>query len=560
MEPSINEAPPENAALKAGGMPPTEQDEADDSVSQYVTFFIADECFAFPLASVLEIIRVPDTMKVPLAPRSLLGLANLRGSVLPILDLRRVLALLDLAHSDSTRVIVTDVGNPVGLVVDRVAQVLSVDRAKIESSEGVQSTVKADLMTGVVKDVGGRSLIQLFDVEKCISLDFASVVNMEKTRSTAALEAGDDRRESEEEVDDGSLQIVSFVVDKQEYAFPIADVEEIVRLPDSISHVPRAEHTVLGLISLRNRLLPLVSMRRIFSLHEAENTETERILVVTLVKTQGRHESVGIVVDQVREVLRVEKNVQDQMPALLSRNGMESRVETVCRLDDGKRLVSVLSSKALFENNVVQAAVETSRKEEDAMQQDAAQDLGDEEDDHKLVVFQLAHQEFGVMVEAVQEIIRVPAEMSRVPKTQSFIQGMVNLRGSVLPVLDMRVRFGMDRVERNDRQRILVFNQGGTCTGFIVDSVTEVLRLTRNTLEKAPRLSDEQTRIMGRVANLKDQKRMIQILDVQELITDDEMHHGLSADGPAPTPAAEKKEKARSKKESRPPKPARTGA
>jgi purine-binding chemotaxis protein CheW len=181
----------------------------------------------------------------------------------------------------------------------------------------------------------------------------------------------------------------------------------------------------------------------------------------------------------------------------------------------------VLSSKALFSHHVVQAAVETSKKEE-GHEMATQKEQDDVDDDDKLVVFQLAGQEYGVMVASVQEIIRVPSEMSRVPKTEAFIEGMVNLRGSVLPVLDMRARFGMDRADRNDRQRILVFNQAGVCTGFIVDSVSEVLRLGTSVLEDAPRLSDEQARIMGRVANLKDQKRMIQILDAKELVTREE--------------------------------------
>jgi purine-binding chemotaxis protein CheW len=183
----------------------------------------------------------------------------------------------------------------------------------------------------------------------------------------------------------------------------------------------------------------------------------------------------------------------------------------------------VLSSKALFEHQVVQSAVEKSKHEEEREMKSTDDLDATEDDDNKLVVFQLAAQEYGVMVEAVQEIIRVPAEMSRVPKTEAFIEGMVNLRGSVLPVLDMRARFGMDRTERNDRQRILVFNQGGVCTGFIVDSVSEVLRLGRSVMEDAPRLSDEQARIMGRVANLKDQKRMIQILNAKELVSGEEL-------------------------------------
>lgn len=518
-------------------------EDHDDSVGQYVTFFIENECFAFPLGSVLEIIRVPKTVKVPMSPRSLLGLSNLRGSVLPILDLRRVLALPEAEHTDSTRVVVADVGTPVGLVVDRVAQVLTVDRENIESSQGVQSTVRAELMTGVVKDVGGRSLVQLLDVGRCVSLEFASVVKAAKAAAQSGSGQHDARavERTDAEVEDDSAQIVSFIVDKQEYAFPISDVEEIVRMPEEISRVPRADRSVLGLINLRSRLLPLVGMRRIFGLEEADLGEDERVLVVTLDNTQGRRESVGIVVDEVREVLRVEASVQDKVPALLSKSGVENRIESVCRLDDGKRLVSVLSSKALFEHQVVQSAVEATRREEEhEMQSNDEQETAIDDDDSKLVVFQLASQEYGVIVEAVQEIIRVPTEMSRVPKTADFIEGMVNLRGSVLPVLDMRARFGMERTVRSDRQRILVFNQAGTCTGFIVDSVSEVLRLGRTVLEDAPHLSDEQTRIMGQVANLKEQKRMIQILDAKELVSDAELARLALPGDDAQDPAVEK--------------------
>ena len=123
----------------------TSSSARSETIGQYVTFYVEKESFAFPLSSVLEIIRVPETVKVPMAPKSLVGLANLRGSVLPVLDLRQILAFPQTDYSDATRVVVTDVGTPVGLVVDRVAQVLNVERDKIESTDSVQSTVKADL-------------------------------------------------------------------------------------------------------------------------------------------------------------------------------------------------------------------------------------------------------------------------------------------------------------------------------------------------------------------------------------------------------------------------------
>jgi len=524
METNNDTAPgraPTSGADRASG--PLSHNEA---VGQYVTFYVEKESFAFPLASVLEIIRVPETVKVPMSPKSLVGLANLRGSVLPVLDLRQILAFPQTDYSDSTRVVVTDVGTPVGLVVDRVAQVLNVEQAKIESTDTVQSTVKADLLTGVVKDVGGRSLVQLLDVQRCVSLEFAAVVESARktghaTSGVAATDLASPSTRDETEQEDDSIQIVSFVVDDQEYAFAIAEVQEIVRVPENVSRVPRAQANVLGIINLRNRLLPLVSMRRIFGLDESDLNENCRILVVTLGVGSEQRESVGIVVDQVREVLRVDPSVRDRVPPLLNRNGLESQIESVCRLGDGKRLVSVIAIDALFQHQVVQTAMENTRNElgnEGKLKPD--EDGQQEEDENRLVVFHLAEQEYGVIVDTVQEIIRVPEEMSRVPKTEAYIQGMVNLRGSVLPVLDMRIRFGMKRAERSDRQRILVLNEAGQCTGFIVDSVSEVLRVPHGAIEKSPRLSDEQNCIVGRVANLKEEKRMIQILDAHELVSD----------------------------------------
>lgn len=95
---------------------------------------------------------------------------------------------------------------------------------------------------------------------------------------------------------------------------------------------------------------------------------------------------------------------------------------------------------------------------------------------------------------------------------------MINLRSAVLPVIDQRKRLDLPVIERNDRQRIMVFLLHGVRTGFIVDAVTEVLKIPKSAIEPAPRLSGEQARLLGRVANLE--KRMIQLIDPAHLIDD----------------------------------------
>ncbi|MCF7978631.1 MAG: chemotaxis protein CheW, partial [Chromatiaceae bacterium] len=118
----------------------------------------------------------------------------------------------------------------------------------------------------------------------------------------------------------------------------------------------------------------------------------------------------------------------------------------------------------------------------------------------------------------MQKIVRVPDELTHVPKAPASGEGVINLRGSVLPVIDQRRRLGLPTVERNDRQRIMVFLLDGVRIGFIVDVVAEVLKIPHAAIEPAPQLSAEQAQLITRVANMQKQKRLIQLLDPTHLI------------------------------------------
>ncbi|MFD2783429.1 chemotaxis protein CheW [Novosphingobium pokkalii] len=89
--------------------------------------------------------------------------------------------------------------------------------------------------------------------------------------------------------------------------------------------------------------------------------------------------------------------------------------------------------------------------------------------EEQFVVFRLMDEEFGVDIATVQEIVRVPEDLARVPRTDDHIRGVMNLRGAVIPLIDQRARFNLPPCEDNDRQRIVVFTHHGVQTGFIVD-------------------------------------------------------------------------------------------
>jgi purine-binding chemotaxis protein CheW len=488
--------------------------EAQESDTRmFVTFIAGDEVFAVDMAPVQEIIRVPDVVRVPLAPHTLEGLANLRGKVLPIISLRRVFGFEECEYNDATRAVVIDIGQPLGFVVDRVASVVGVEPGKIEGVESIRSTVNTDLLSGLIKDVGGHAMIMVLDFHKLIAQEFAEIAAASKG---SALSAGlGAAGETDEEEASDELQLVSFEVAGQEYAMDIEEVQEIVQIPEEIIHVPHSASHVMGIMTLRNRLLPLVNLRRMFDLPSRDNDDHSRIVVVSL----GAH-SVGIVMDSVNEVLRVAKHDVDAVPALLVRDGDLAEISEICRLDGGKRLVSIISAGNLFRHSAVKEALTTAEAMQDDGRREADADLEEEtsDDDEQVVVFRLGKEEFGVPIDSVQEIVRVPDELTRVPKAPPFVEGVINLRGAVLPVVDLRRRLGMPAVERCDRQRVMVFLIAGMRTGFIVDSVAEVLMIHRSAIEAAPQLSCEQSKLLARMANMEKQNRMIQLIEPAHLI------------------------------------------
>ena len=492
------------------------QQISQQGTQQFVTFIAGDEVFAADMVPVKEIIRVPEVVRVPLAPAALEGLANLRGKVLPIISLRRLFGFSELPHDDSTRALVVDVGQPLGFVVDRVSSVVGVDASHIEDVGSIKTTVNTEMLSSLIKDVGGHAMIMVLDFAKLIEREFSQIASISKSTGVAgAVQAS---VQSEEEDSSDELQLVSFDVDGQEYAIAIEDVQEIVQVPEAVIHVPRSNSHVLGVMTLRSRLLPLVNLRSMFALPHRDLDEKSRIVVLTMGGV-----SVGVVVDAVSEVLRVSKSGVDALPAMLAREGNLAEVTSICRLDNGKRLVSIVTARNLFGHSVIKEALSTVNESElDSDRADTKQD-DNLDDDEQVVIFRLAKEEFGAPIASVQEIVRVPEQLIRVPKAPSFVEGVINLRGTVLPVIDLRLRLGLKQVERTDRQRIMVFLISEVRTGFIVDQVAEVLRIPKAAIEPAPQLSAEQSQLLSRMANLEKQKRMVQLIDPPHLMAKKEL-------------------------------------
>jgi purine-binding chemotaxis protein CheW len=509
----------------SGETPPPADVLATATHRQFTIFTVDGETFGVSLDDVKEIIRMPAVVRVPLAPPSLEGLTNLRGTVLPVVNTRSLFGTEPAEPDDATRVVVLDRGQPIGIVVDRVVSVVSVDASRIEDAASVETSIRTDLLRGVIKDEGTLGLVMVLDAARLIEQEFDALAQT-RLAGGGLLDQATEAAASTQPQDsagDEDIQLVSFEIAGQEYALPIHSVREIVQLPDNVTRVPKAAPSVVGVISLRDRLLPVVSLRRMFGLAATDRSEHDRVAVVSLGDpAEGKAMLVGLLLDKVNEVLRVRESSVEPVPPMLAADSNLSDITAICRLAGGKRLVSILSAEKMFDQpaiaQVLEDALQGADAEETTMAGTDNRRASHSDDQEQFVVFRLLDEEFGVEIATVQEIVRVPDELAKVPRTEDFIRGVMSLRGAVIPLVDQRARFNLPPCEDHDRQRIVVFTKGGVQTGFIVDSVAEVMRVRRRDITPAPAMTERDGGMIRRVANLPDSGRMIMLLDTEKLL------------------------------------------
>ncbi len=152
-------------------------------------------------------------------------------------------------------------------------------------------------------------------------------------------------------------------------------------------------------------------------------------------------------------------------------------------------------------------------------------------DTMQVVSFKLGSEEYGVDIAQVQEINRMVA-VTHVPRAPQFMEGVINLRGQLIPIIDLRTRFGMSRAEHTKNTRIVVTEIGAKRVGMVVDSVSEVLRLPVEQVEPAPEmLTGADTEYIRGVGKIED--RLIILLDLARIISGAEKHELDASDAGA---------------------------
>ena len=476
---------------------------------QLVTFTLDGVEFGLDIDRVQEITPRTEITNVPGSPSFVLGVVNLRGSIIPVLDSRQRFHLPPKAPTVKTRIIVLGLaGQPTGLMVDSVSEVVKLDDFTLRDTPPLVAGVRSDYLAGMV--TAGNRLITLINLEKILdSSEFGErQLLVEVAAGANAFISGATETvidQSEEE-----LPYVTFTLGKESFGINLKMVEEIIERP-TVTKVPDAPPYVLGVICLRDQVLPLLDFIQLLQV-EPSTSPMQGDMVILLSFGTAK---LGIVVDGIQEIIRLREEDILPPPQTLSERESRDLEGVVLRADRMVSLLKVLdiitgedqAKIAAMSNSLIPAIAEDA--------QTASRDL-------PLVVFRLGQESYSLRLMEVREIIMV-TNITPVPRAPSFVEGVINLRGEVMPVIDLRERFGLPRQPATSLSRIVITPIGGVSTGLVVDSVEEVKSVDLRRLEEPPKVTSVGANaFIEKVARTDD--AVVFLLNVQRLLTDVEGH------------------------------------
>jgi len=528
--------------------------------------------------------------------------------------------------TDRTRVLVVDVdGNKTGLRVDRVRQVTRVFQQQMEPPPPViREGMHSDYLASVVKLDEGKRIIMALNPKAICKV---SQEGLEK-RVTTQIETSATSDQAKNSTEDLSVtQLVTFKLGLEEFAFQMERVREILRVQRP-NEVPGTPKHVLGVLTVRGNILPVIDLRVMLGLSSLEsevvaeatdlctrfkawlsaavetvrsgatkldasgaetvrkwmaecNTSSQALmdilskmrtandrllrgvaqtqsliasepakapeyfqqeaatsaqLVIQLleefqnsVKENIREDQrlivvqtggslLALLVDKVREVLNMPKRQIDPPPQNLSET-KNVELSGIAKLENGKRLILLLDADHLIKDQELQKLGVASESSANESQQHQVGEMSAALGEQQFVTFRLGDGEFGIPIAKIQEIDR-SSKMTRVPRTADYVDGITNLRGEVVPVINARKRFNLPQKEADERTRVIIMELGGVKTGLLVDSVREVLNLATKDISAPPTslsTTIDRQYISG-IGKVDGDKRMIVLLDVEKIL------------------------------------------
>ena len=371
-----------------------EKNAMEDKKTEMVVFCVGEEEFALRISSVKEIIRIPSMAKLPNTPQHITGLCSLRGELLPVIDLRKLFGMTDREFNESSRIIVADIhGKKVGLVSDRVSEVINIKEAAIKEPPDNIRGIDGGIINGILILNNGKRIVLVLNGEKIVK---AGNLDVALNRQYAYVENLTDLEQKEDEEE----QIVVFNIGTAEYAFNINYVKEIIRLP-GVMKVPNTASYIEGVFSVRNQIMAVINPGKLLGVNCKQPDENCRVMII-----DNGGFSYGVIVDKVSQVVRVQKKLFRES-VRNETNGTCSGAEFVrgiFNLNNDTRLIMMLDPHKLISLEDMKGVLDIDHGK---TINDKSLYAAETDNNLEYIVFKLGGEEYGININNVQEVNRI---------------------------------------------------------------------------------------------------------------------------------------------------------
>lgn len=444
----------------------------------FCSFFMGEIEVAVDVASVQEVVNYPENIiKLPLSPSYLVGVFNLRNTIIPIVNLKLILKDRDSEVSQFQKVAIADYdGAKIGLLFDSTSEIIRIQKDQVNNFSYNNSNDE-NVIAGVLKLEEGKRIIQVLSPHALLKIDNIPQI-VEKQTNTGTVSSSD-------WASGVRKKCIVFTVSDLKMCFEISRIREIIRIPD-IQESAVKNPLCLGIVNLRGRTIPIIDLGLLLKSRDKVATPTSESRVVIY---KMDREYFGLLVDSVESI----------------NSYLESDIMAIPLLENARSqmFLGCLSIKDLGDVILIDDQKILSNGEIEEITQGHAHIYRNTEINEKslktskresYITFRLDHL-FGVSIGDVREIINYTKEIKPAPGSPRFVKGIMNLRGKIITVIDTRTLYQMppSKNEATDL-KIMIFENEGEHFGLVVDSLESILTVSEAHKQNVPSLLVKQVK------------------------------------------------------------------
>ena len=435
------------------------------------------ESYGISTEDINHIARVPSLMPLPLRPLGTRGLCSVGGSIVSMVDMNLLLDMseVDLNASTTRLLSLNGIHLSNALLVSEVYNTVEIDPKNIDYLEK-----KDDPVIAIYKHE--NQLIQVLSLSVLFS-------KMHKVEIPAKeIKAGRVKAETAKEED--SNRFLIFSMSHEKFALNIDYLQEIILADIDFTSIAGTSDEVMGLITLREEIVTVIDLRKYYGF-ASTTKEANRILIIS---HEGK--KIGLYIDAIIDI----------------KNFYNKDVERMSDSFEGTKVAGVIHDKdqliSFFDDEVLLDIFQKNEAFIDSVSEAKLEDNSDTSD-LEVIVFKLASKEYAFDVESVDEIIDIVSSTS-VVFTDNSIDGIINIRGQIVPIVSLFHKLNIPRVVKED-SKIIVCNINNNRTGFIVDSVSDILNVDKSDIR------EDDDELFDKILYLENGNRLVLSMDINKI-------------------------------------------